>query len=354
MIQAIQFNAIASLDKIDAQEGIIRGVCVMALGEAKGHGLQLDNTSLNQFLDLAVNRKDGIKVRFGADHDAGASDINGSLKNFRRDGDKIRADLFLLKTDRNFAKIIEMAEKLPNEFGLSASTTADEELIGHDKFVRFKEIFCVDIVSNPAATNGLFFSQNYNNQPMTMIKDFAVLLGLPETATEADVKLALEAKCKLSDEAKKKEDEEKAKKLAADDEAAGKQGKKFEALEAQLLELSNKLAGIESNSQATKDAAHKAEIEGLKLEASKDGKVIPMNDEALVKLSIPEIKEMISKLPKGQLKLARGVVVPTNKDGKAITDRRSPEFKAFLQAKQAEGALALGQRMTASTNLNQN
>jgi hypothetical protein len=325
----------------------------MALGEAKGHGLNLDNTSLDQFLDLAVNRRDGIKVRFGADHDAGASDINGSLKNFRRDGDKIRADLYLLKSDRNFAKIIEMAEKLPNEFGLSASTTADEEVIGKEKFVRFKEIFCVDIVSNPAATNGLFFSQTHNNQP-NMLKEFAVMLGLPETATEADVKVALEAKCKLSDEAKKKAEDEEKKKIEADDEAAGKQGKKFEALEAQLLELSNKLAGIETNSQAAKDAAHKAEIEGLKLEASKDGKVIPMNDEALLKLSIPEIKDMISKLSKGQVKLSRGVTVPTNKDGKSITDKRSPEFKAFLQAKQAEGALALGQRMTATTNLNQN
>ena len=348
MIQAVQFNAIASLDRIDAAEGVIRGVCVMALGEAKGHGLHLDNTSLDQFLDLAVNRKDGVKVRFGADHDAGASDINGSLKNFRRDGDKIRADLFLLKSDRNFAKIIEMAEKLPNEFGLSASTTADEELIGHDKFVRFKEIFCVDIVSNPAATKGLFFSIN-TNQSNTMLKEFATLLGLPETATEADVKLALEAKCKMDAEAKKKLDAE----AEADDEEKGKENKKFSALEAQVLELTNKLAGIEANSQAAKDSAHKAEIEGLKLEASKDGRVIPMNDEALVKLSIPEIKEMIAKLPKGQLKLSRGNTIPTNKDGKAITDRRSPEFKAFLQAKQAEGALALGQRMTA-TNLNSN
>ena len=182
------------------------------------------------------------------------------------------------------------------------------------------------------------------------------MLGLPETATEADVKLAFEAKCKLSDEAKKKaEDEEKAKKeLEADDEAKGKQGKKFEELQAAVLELTNKLAGIESNSQAARDAAHKAEVEGLKLEASKDGRVIPANDEALLKLSIPEIKDMISKLPKGQLKLSRGTTVPVNKDGAAITDRRSPEFKAFLQAKQSEGALALGQRMISSTNLNQN
>ncbi|NBQ48723.1 MAG: hypothetical protein EBU33_09775, partial [Sphingobacteriia bacterium] len=168
MSQFTQFSSIALSERINAVDGIILGVCVMEKGEAKGHNLQIDDKSLDQFLQLASERKDGVKVRFGADHNAGASDINGALKNFRREGDRIRADLHLLKTDKNYSKIIEMAEMLPNEFGLSASTTAGEELIGHDRYVRFTEIFCVDIVSNPAATKGLFFSQNNNNQTNTI------------------------------------------------------------------------------------------------------------------------------------------------------------------------------------------
>ena len=51
------------------------------MGEAKGHnGLLIDDKALSQFLELAKEHTDGIKVRFGQDHDAGASDIAGILK----------------------------------------------------------------------------------------------------------------------------------------------------------------------------------------------------------------------------------------------------------------------------------
>ena len=341
-----QFSAIATSNKVDAENGVIFGVCVMTKGEAKGHGLMLDDKSIDGFLGLCQARKDGVKVRFGKDHEAGADDINGSLKNFRREGDKIRADLHLLKSDKNFNKIIEMAEKLPNEFGLSASTSAIEELIGHDKYVRFTEVQSVDIVSNPAATSGLFFSANNNNQK-TMTK-IALALGLPETATEAEIeaaaKLALEAKekmCKYETEAKKKMEADAD--AEADDEEKGKEGKKKFAAELESLKL--ELAEIKKNDAAKIAAAHKSEIESIKLEAGKDGKVIPMSDESLLKLSVAEVRDMVSKLPKGQLKLSKGNVAPVGKDNKPL-DKRSPEFKQFLAQKREEGALALGQKMT--------
>ena len=343
----LQFSQLTPA-KIDAQSGIIYGVCVMSKGEAKGHNLLLDDCSIDGFLSLCSSRKDGVKVRFGKDHDAGADDINGALKNFRREGDKIVADMHLLKSDEKYNKIIEMAEKMAHEFGLSASTTADEELIGHDKYVRFTEVHSVDIVSNPAATKGLFFSQQTNNQNKHSMKNIALALGLPETATEAEIieasKLALEAKCKMDAEAKKKleADADGDADADADDEEKAKDKKKFEAVEKTVLELSAKLKEIESNSEAAKASAHKAEIENLKLEASKDGKIIPLSDESLVKLSIPEIKDVIAKLPKNQVKLSKGFV--PSADNKPL-DKRSPEFKAQLAAKREEGALLLGQKM---------
>jgi hypothetical protein len=355
----LQFSQLTPA-KIDVQSGIIYGVCVMSKGEAKGHNLLLDDCSIDGFLSLCSSRKDGVKVRFGKDHDAGADDINGALKNFRREGDKIVADMHLLKSDEKYNKIIEMAEKMAHEFGLSASTTADEELIGHDRYVRFTEVHSVDIVSNPAATKGLFFSQQTNNQNKHSMKNIALALGLPETATEAEIieasKLALEAKHKMDAESKKKH--EKGEKhenkceaeydadadadAEADDEEKAKSKKKFEAVEKTVLELSAKLKEIESNSEAAKASAHKAEIENLKLEASKDGKIIPLSDESLVKLSIPEIKDVIAKLPKNQVKLSKGFV--PSADNKPL-DKRSPEFKAQLAAKREEGALLLGQKM---------
>jgi hypothetical protein len=337
-----QFSAIANSAKVNANEGVISGVVVMAKGEAKGHNLMLDDKSLDGFLALCQASKDGVKTRFGKDHEAGASDINGTLLNFRREGDKIVADLHLLKSDTHYAKLIEMAEKMPNQFGLSASTTATEELIGHDKFVRFSEVQSVDIVSNPAATKGLFFSAtNNNNQKNTMNKEFALYLGLPETATEQEIKLALEAKCKMETEAKKKLESEKEKE-EADDEETGKEKKKFSAeIEAMKLEL----AAIKANDAAKVAAAHKAEVESIKLEAGKDGKVIPISDEALLKLSVAEVKDMVSKLPKNQVKLSKGSNLPKSTDGKTFA-KNSPEFKAWLSEQQKAGALALGQKMT--------
>jgi hypothetical protein len=325
---------------VDCENGVIFGVCVMVKGEAKGHNLLLDDKSIDGFLSLCQSRKDGVKVRFGKDHEAGADDINGSLKNFRREENKIRADLHLLKSDKNFSKIIEMAEMLPNEFGLSASTTATEELIGRDRYVRFTEVQSVDIVSNPAATSGLFFSANNNQPKNTMNKEFALVLGLPETATESEIKLALEAKCKMESEAKA-EAEAKKKLEAEEEEKEGKGEKKFSAdLEAIKLEL----ATLKANDASKLAAAHKNEVEAIKLEAGKDGKVIPISDEAILKLSVVEVREMVSKLPKGQLKLSKGTL-PTGKDNKPL-DKRSLEFRQYLSQKREEGALALGQKMT--------
>ena len=323
MSKSIQFNALTHNSGVDSAAGIIYGVCVMSAGEAKGHGLFLDLESLDSFMELTKSRPNGIGTRFGADHDAGAEDFNGTLKGFRLDGDKIRADLHLLKTDKNFAKLIEMAQTMPHEFGLSASTQAEEVIKGKEKYVRFKEIFCVDVVTTPAATKGLFFSQPTNNNQTTMLKEFALYLGLAENATEDEIKIALEAKKKLDAETKCKKQEQDAE-------------SEIESLKLQVGELVNA-------ANAAKESAHKAEIENLKLEASKEGKVISLSDEAILKLSVAEVKDMIAKLPKGQIKMSKGNV---NVDSKPSFDLES------ARQKKAAGALALGQAMKNQLTLN--
>ena len=345
MAQFAQFSLISTNQKVDAEAGIIHGVCVMCLGQAKGHDVSIDEKSLTQFLALAQTHADGIKVKFGNDHKAGVEDTTGLLKNFKRDGDKIRADLHLLKTDPNFNKIVEMAKTLPNEFGLSASTQADEELIGHDKFVRFLDIFSVDIVSNPAATNGLFFSTN--NKPKSMIK-LAQAVGLPETATEDEILTEFAKKLSKKDEKCMKADAD------GDDEEKEKQGKKkFEEIEGKLTEFATKLTQLESDKKGALDLAKKAEVDGLVAEASRDGKVIPLSIEALSKMDTKDIKEMINKLPKSVQLSRKQIVTAKTADGKEITNRRSPEFKAFMASQREQGALTLGNKiLQQATGLN--
>ena len=99
MLAVTQFNRVSYVGEIDAQKGVIHGVSVISIGDAKGHGMEVDRVTLEQFCQVAKSHKDGIKTKFGLDHDAGVESVNGVLKNFRIDGDKVRADLHLLKSD---------------------------------------------------------------------------------------------------------------------------------------------------------------------------------------------------------------------------------------------------------------
>ena len=109
---------------------------------------------------------------------------------------------------------------------------------------------------------------------------------------------------------------------------------------------------LEADKKGALDLAKKAEIDGLVSEASRDGKVIPLSVEALSKMDTKDIKEMITKLPKS-VQLSRKAVAPKKADGTEITDRKSPEFKAFMVNQREQGALTLGNKiLQQATGLN--
>lgn len=331
------------MERIDASAGVIYGVSVITKGDAKGHNMIVDDTTLKQVLSVAQSHKDGVKTKFGADHKAGISDVNGVLRNFRIEGDKVKADLHLLKADIHFAKLLELAQTAPNEFGLSASFSGDHEIIGHDKCARCSEIYSVDLVSDPAANpNGLFSTKTNNNT----MKEIALALGLPESATEAEIiaagKIALEAKCKYEADAEAK------KKLEAEAEKKKMEGKKeekdekFSAVVEQLTNLSAKFEALEKSKVEFAAAAHKTAIDALVSEASKDGKIVPLSGEALYGMNLDTVKEMFSKLPKNQISLSNKKVAleAVNADSK-LSDFKSAEFRNFCAARKAEGAVEL-------------
>lgn len=74
-------------DKIDAEQGIIRDVVMVQAGEAKGHGVHLDNNFVYDLIAYDVKHfsKTGIKARFG--HPGMSSEAMGTqmgvFKNFR-------------------------------------------------------------------------------------------------------------------------------------------------------------------------------------------------------------------------------------------------------------------------------
>jgi len=358
MTQYAQFSSIASNSKIDAAAGVIYGVSVITVGEAEGKnaGTFIDQTTLSQIHSVASKFKDGVKVKMSMskEHDGSVGQIVGVLKNFKTDGNHERADFHLLKSDENFAKIIEMSSTMPTEFGFSVVIPKSIEKVDGKECLRCDDIYSIDLVEAPAANpSGLFSQKPTETTTMTikyakgdsgdhatdceckecmskqskksMTAFLASLLGLPETANDDEIKKTFEAAKAVKTDA---------------------------ALTAKIVELSGKLEAIDATNKATAESAKKAEIANLVAEASRDGKVIPLTEVQLSKMDTADIKEMITKLPKTVQMSRRPAVVPKSADGKVITDRNSPDFRAFLASKREEGALELGNRILAQAGGN--
>lgn len=368
----IYFSSLTGLQKIDAEKGVIHGVSVITVGEAQGHGLTIDSTTLSQVRSLATAFPGGVKVRLnhapddGTDPDVGA--VAGRLVNFSIDGDKLRADLHLFKSDEQYEKILEMAQTIPESFGLSLAFSGKHEKSGDTKLARCTELYSVDLVDAPAANPDGLFSHNkdgececgkesckscherklakekkeseqkqMSNVMITIDKTkLAQTLGLNADATEAEVEAAYLAK--------------------------------LSAKPVDLTELSTKLAQAETKLQSFEQNAtnavalsKKVEIDNLIAEAARDGRIVPLQNDELYtekdgKVSIhmepAMLAKIISRQPKGQIQLsAKREVQPfTDKDGKALTDPAAK--REWCLAKQAEGAAQLNEKFSRLQTLN--
>lgn len=144
-------------ESVDKAAGVIRGVSVITIGEALGHDAWVDAITLQQTKQCAETYTGGLKVK--ADHGSGVFSVTGFLRNFRLDGQQLRADLHLLESDENRAKLLEMAEKIPDTFGLSISFSGPDETRDGKRYLRCQEIYSADIVSEPAANPSGLLSQ---------------------------------------------------------------------------------------------------------------------------------------------------------------------------------------------------
>lgn len=137
---------------------IIEGVSIISVGEAKGHGLFVDATTLQEVKACAESYAGGVKVNL--DHGAGIKDIIGFVDNFRIVGDKLLGDLNLLQTAEKRAYVLEIAEKLPDTFGISIAFSGPVREIDGKRFASCTELYSADLVQTPAANpTGLFSFQ---------------------------------------------------------------------------------------------------------------------------------------------------------------------------------------------------
>lgn len=129
-------------------------VSILTVGEAKGHNLLIDQTSLEQALAVALSMK-RIKVTMG--HGAEVSGILGYIDGFKIEGDRLMGDLTLFNT--NEAQFVQhLANVLPEGFGLSLTFSGVPEQVAGDRFARVTEIYDISVVSTPAANPAGMFS----------------------------------------------------------------------------------------------------------------------------------------------------------------------------------------------------
>jgi hypothetical protein len=155
-MQKLTLFAAATGSRVDREAGVLRGVSVITAGvEAKGHGIWIDQTSLEMVKASAETYVDGLQVK--SDHGSGFGEIEGVLRDFVIDGNQLRADFHLIKSGEEYERICEMAEMMPSSFGLSIEFSGVSEEIDEYRYARPVEIYAVALVDQPAANpSGLF------------------------------------------------------------------------------------------------------------------------------------------------------------------------------------------------------
>ena len=141
-------------EDLEVDELELGGVSILEVGEAKGHDLFVDKKSLESALGIMKDAKNGVKVKMN--HGSGLDAVVGFARNPRIEGEKLVADLRLLRNSPHYGLIKEMASEAPDQFGVSLAFVNESETIDGKDYIRPQSIASADLVSSPAATNGLF------------------------------------------------------------------------------------------------------------------------------------------------------------------------------------------------------
>ncbi len=108
--------------RVDRENGIIKGVSLVSIGEARGYNQYADQTTLEQVRDCAKKYKGGLRVKFNP---STFNHGDGSLAG-RIPGDTIKVvddqcvgDIHVYKTFAGKEYLFEIAETAPDNCGLS-------------------------------------------------------------------------------------------------------------------------------------------------------------------------------------------------------------------------------------------
>jgi chromatin segregation and condensation protein Rec8/ScpA/Scc1 (kleisin family) len=174
---------------VDADKGIIKDIVLCQAGEARGHGVFLEQEFIDELVRLGAEFKDqGIKSRFGhpSMSNTALGTCMGRIKNIRALGDKAIGDLHLFEASKKspthgdmFSYVLMMAQEAPESCGFSIVfvpgpcyykdidgnklTPGEDGQIDQSKwdgkrYTTIKELFGCDLEDEGAATKDGMFS----------------------------------------------------------------------------------------------------------------------------------------------------------------------------------------------------
>jgi hypothetical protein len=175
--------SVATGARIDTATGIIRGVSLITEGPALGHGVFIDARTIEQVKAAAEAYSGGLKVKM--DHAGGAGDIIGFIDNLRVSGAKLLGDLHLLETSEHRAYVLEIAQRIPDTFGLSLAFSGVAEEVDKRMMQRCTEIYSCDLVSEPAANPAGLFSKPATSDKTAKVEPQNTKMETPAPAATA-------------------------------------------------------------------------------------------------------------------------------------------------------------------------
>lgn len=325
------FSALGA--KVSAENGELRNVSLITLGEALNHGELVDNGTLISVLDcLGDTPLKAYDSHCGGDSVEG---ILGFFSGFKLAGNKIIAEKFSFRPsadEKSKTAILECAQIAPEAMGVSFtaltglvwvledgteldffdSVKRPEKAVNELPAIRFTKIFSADFVGSPAANpNGLYDAQNaVKTQPKVKNMANEILAYFAAKYAAQPAKLAKAAL-----------------KLSADEGATKEEIEKQVEGETEVEELKNKLASLEAENKELKDKL--ATLECEKSEGEK---------------KLAEAEKQLSAL-KGQAPFPVGT--QDGGDGQKKLEEFEAQYSALIAAGDTAGAAKLYREYTA-------
>lgn len=170
-------------NRVDREAKVIHGYSVMSLGEAKGHGMVVDDQTLNELVTLGNASQAGVKTRVrhpDPSHD-GFGRFVGKTKNFRRDGDRVIADLHVSEASFKSPEgdlgtyVMELAANDDDSFGASPEVRHTRQKTSHGlaPSMRLKQLTAIAIVDDPATNKGFFSAIEEGDMPTDQLAELS-------------------------------------------------------------------------------------------------------------------------------------------------------------------------------------